>query len=173
MYCAGRLNGELKLHCHDAATWRFPSFSGKVACRGLDFHFWDAVDDLSRTHIDLVFDHQRLYMHNASGLFGSVPLTLSGDSASPVMCCLTAELPLACRCGLTNLREAVLSCVHASSRASLISPYTATAWGKQVDKLLVVWLPRMSSSSHFLYCPGSSRWNRRFYSADDTSSRLN
>ncbi|KAL3160063.1 hypothetical protein ABBQ38_009778 [Trebouxia sp. C0009 RCD-2024] len=76
---AGRLNGELNLHCHDAATWRFPSFSGKVACRGLDFHFWDAVDDLSHTDIDLVFDEQRLYMHKASGLFGSVPLTLSGD----------------------------------------------------------------------------------------------
>lgn len=54
-----------------------------MACRGLDFHFWDAVDDLSRTDIDLVFDEQRLYMHNASGLFGSVPLTLSGDSAFP------------------------------------------------------------------------------------------
>ena len=77
--CVGRLNGELKLHCHDATTWRFPSFSGKVACRGLDFHFWDAVDDLSRTDIDMVFDKQRLYMHNASGMFGSVPVTLSGE----------------------------------------------------------------------------------------------
>lgn len=83
--CAGRVNGELKLHCHDAATWRFPSFSGSVACRGLDFHFWDAVDDLSSTDMDLVFDRQRVYMHNASGMFGSVPLTLSGG--------------LACACG--------------------------------------------------------------------------
>ena len=73
------MNGELKLHCHDAATWRFPSFSGKVTCRGIDFHFWDAVDDLSKTDIDLVFDDQRLYMHNASGIFGSIPLTLSGE----------------------------------------------------------------------------------------------
>ncbi|KAL0030394.1 hypothetical protein WJX79_000988 [Trebouxia sp. C0005] len=76
---AGRLDGELKVHCHDAATWKFPSFAGQVACRGLDFHFWDAVDDLSKTNIDLVFDDQRLYMHNAIGMFGSVPLTLSGD----------------------------------------------------------------------------------------------
>lgn len=74
----GRLDGELKVHCHDAATWKFPSFAGQVACRGLDFHFWDAVDDLSKTNIDLVFDDQRLYMHNAIGMFGSVPLTLSG-----------------------------------------------------------------------------------------------
>lgn len=80
-WCVGRVNGELKLHCHDAATWRFPSFSGNVACRGLDFHFWDAVDDLSCTDMDLVFDRQRLYMHNASGMFGSVPLTLSGESS--------------------------------------------------------------------------------------------
>ena len=86
--CAGRLNGELNLRCHDAASWRFPSFSGKVACRALNFHFWDAVDDLSRTDIDLVFDDQRLYMHNASGLFGSVPLTLSGDPAFPCTCCV-------------------------------------------------------------------------------------
>jgi len=74
----GRMNGEMKVHCHNAATWKFPSFSGQVACRGIDFHFWDAVDDLSSTDIDLVFDDQRLYMHNASGMFGSVPLTLSG-----------------------------------------------------------------------------------------------
>ena len=75
----GRLDGELKVHCHDAATWKFPSFAGQVACRGLDFHFWDAVDDLSKTNIDLVFDDQRLYMHNAVGMFGSIPLTLSGE----------------------------------------------------------------------------------------------
>ena len=81
------MNGELKLHCHDAATWRFPSFAGKVACRGVDFHFWDAVDDLSKTDIDLVFDDQRLYMHNASGMFGSVPLTLSGECGCAVLSC--------------------------------------------------------------------------------------
>ena len=78
---AGRLDGELKMHCHNAATWKFPAFSGQVACRGLDFHFWDAVDDLSKTDIDFVFDDQRLYMHNASGYFGSVPLTLSGANS--------------------------------------------------------------------------------------------
>ena len=76
------MDGQLKVHCHDAATWKFPSFAGQVACRGLDFHFWDAVDDLSKTDIDLVFDDQRLYMHNATGMFGSVPLTLSGESLS-------------------------------------------------------------------------------------------
>ena len=82
--CVGRMDGELKVHCHDAATWRFPSFSGQLACRGLDFHFWDAVDDLSSTNIDLVFDDQRLYMHNASGMFGSIPLTLSGNACTAV-----------------------------------------------------------------------------------------
>lgn len=56
-----------------------------MACRGMDFHFWDAVDDLSKTDIDLVFDDQRLYMHNASGLFGSVPLTLSGECGWAVL----------------------------------------------------------------------------------------
>ena len=27
----------------------------------------------------LVFEEQRMYMHNASGMFGSVPLTLTGE----------------------------------------------------------------------------------------------
>lgn len=76
---AGRLNGEFGVRCHDAASWKFPSFSGQMACNGIDFHFWDAVDDLSNVDMTLVFDDQRMYMHNASGMFGSIPLTLSGE----------------------------------------------------------------------------------------------
>ena len=68
----------MRVRCHDAATWRFPTFAGQLACSEVDFHFWDAVDDLSRVNMTLVFDEQRMYMHNASGMFGSIPLTLTG-----------------------------------------------------------------------------------------------
>lgn len=81
---AGRIDGDFRVHCHDAASWNFPSFAGQVACKGMDFHFWDAVDDLSRVDMTLVFEDQRMYMHNASGMFGSVPLTLSGKQGAAV-----------------------------------------------------------------------------------------
>ena len=28
----GRISGELSLRAHDAATWHFPSFGGRVRC---------------------------------------------------------------------------------------------------------------------------------------------
>ena len=42
------------------------------------FHFWDAVDDFSRTNMDLIFEHDRLYLHDASGHFGAVPMSITG-----------------------------------------------------------------------------------------------
>ena len=47
-------------------------------CRGGSFHFWDAVDDFSGAHMDLLFEGDRMYVHNASGKFGAVPLTMTG-----------------------------------------------------------------------------------------------
>ena len=48
------------------------------------FHFWDAVDDFMGVEVDLVFDRDRLYLHNAMGNFGAVPLALSGNTWPPV-----------------------------------------------------------------------------------------
>ena len=81
--CAGRLNGKFSLHSYDAATWRLPSFGGKLKARGGSFHLWDATDDFSDVTMDLLFEHDRLYMHNARGLFGAVPMTLTGAHATP------------------------------------------------------------------------------------------
>ena len=46
------------------------------------FHFWDAVDDFSRTNMDLIFEHDRLYLHDASGHFGAVPMSITGTLAA-------------------------------------------------------------------------------------------
>ena len=75
----GRVSGELRLRSHNEETWRFPSLRGRVKCRGLDFHFWDSPDSLSGANMDLLFEGDRLYLHNASGHFGAVPITLAGD----------------------------------------------------------------------------------------------
>ena len=55
------------------------------------FHFWDAVDDFSRTNMDLIFEHDRLYLHDASGHFGAVPMSITGVSPPQ-------KRPLRCRC---------------------------------------------------------------------------
>ena len=66
------------MHANDAETWRLPLFQGRIRCRGMAFHFWDATDDFSDTHMDLLFEGHRLYLHNARGFFGAVPLTITG-----------------------------------------------------------------------------------------------
>lgn len=47
-------------------------------CRDGEFHFWDAVDDFSEANMDLLFEGARMYLHNASGRFGAVPLSMTG-----------------------------------------------------------------------------------------------
>lgn len=47
-------------------------------CRDGSFHFWGAVDDFNDTNMDLLFEGDRMYVHNGSGKFGAVPLTLAG-----------------------------------------------------------------------------------------------
>lgn len=79
---AGRLNGSFKMHCYDAATWHLPSFSGRIHTNGGAFHIWDATDDFSEVAMDLLFEHDRLYMHNAKGFFGAVPMSMTGVCAS-------------------------------------------------------------------------------------------
>ena len=50
----------------------------RCRCRGADFHFWDAADDIRDADLDLVIEKDRLYLHNATGRFGSVPMTVTG-----------------------------------------------------------------------------------------------
>ena len=79
IYDSGRLNGELRMHAHDADSWHLPHFSGRIRCSDTSFHFWDATDDFSRVSMDLLFEGHRLYLHNAKGLFGAVPMTITGS----------------------------------------------------------------------------------------------
>ena len=72
-------NGELHIRSHDAASWRYPEFTGRVEVRGADFHFWDATDDIRGADMDLVFERDRLYLHNTTGSFGAVPMSVTGD----------------------------------------------------------------------------------------------
>jgi hypothetical protein len=48
-------------------------------CRDASFHFWDATDDINGASLDLLFERDRLYLHNARGSFGAVPMNLTGE----------------------------------------------------------------------------------------------
>ena len=75
---AGRLNGRLRLLSNDADSWRFPVIRGRIRGHDLGFHFFDAPDDFSRTKLDLMFEGDRLYLHNTQGYFGAVPMSFTG-----------------------------------------------------------------------------------------------
>jgi hypothetical protein len=68
---------------YDAATWRFPAIRGRLRCAGGGFHFFDAPDDFSATKLDLLFEGERLYLHGAQGMFGAVPISVTGARAVP------------------------------------------------------------------------------------------
>ena len=46
---------------------------------GVDLHFWDAPDDILGADMDLLFEKDRVYLHNATGHFGALPLSVSGQ----------------------------------------------------------------------------------------------
>lgn len=48
------------------------SYSGRVSYPGL----WNAIQGVNGT---LFFQGQRLFFHNTSGLYGAIPLQVSGD----------------------------------------------------------------------------------------------
>jgi len=73
------------------------------------FHFWDAVDDFSRTNMDLIFEHDRLYLHDASGHFGAVPMSITGVLRSECSHVLCDSLYAQPRCqGCANVQYASL-----------------------------------------------------------------
>ena len=76
---SGNLNGEVRLHCHDEASWDFPLLSGSVRGTGLRFHIVDAPDDFAGVDADFLLEGRRIYFHGAQGMYGAIPLTATGD----------------------------------------------------------------------------------------------
>lgn len=46
---------------------------------GVDLHFWDSPDDIQGASMDLLFERDRVYLHKATGSFGAIPLSVSGE----------------------------------------------------------------------------------------------
>ena len=75
----GRADGELVIKSDTVESWKFPKFYGKIAVIDSQFHFWDATDDIFDADLDLVFEGDQLFIHRATGRFGAIPMSLSGD----------------------------------------------------------------------------------------------
>jgi len=76
---AGRLDGEIVIRCCDADSWDFPLLSGRFRGAGLRFHFVDAPDDFAGVDAEFLFDGRKLYLHDARGFYGAIPLSCTGD----------------------------------------------------------------------------------------------
>ncbi|KZV19901.1 hypothetical protein F511_32243 [Dorcoceras hygrometricum] len=57
----------------------FPNLHGQLDITGLAFHIYDAPSRFSDISASLFFRAQRIYLHNARGWFGNIPLEASGD----------------------------------------------------------------------------------------------
>ncbi|KAK9149506.1 hypothetical protein Scep_008263 [Stephania cephalantha] len=57
----------------------FPNIHGQLDVKGLNFQIYDAPSYFSETGASLCFRGQRIFLHNAIGWFGDVPLEASGD----------------------------------------------------------------------------------------------
>ncbi|KAK9208010.1 hypothetical protein WN944_000361 [Citrus x changshan-huyou] len=93
MWSKGRATGEKSLvdyarstiliaaHVHLCMSTgeTFPSLHGQLDITGLAFRIFDAPSLFSDISTSLCFRGQRIFLHNASGWFGSVPLEASGD----------------------------------------------------------------------------------------------
>ncbi|KAK7377280.1 hypothetical protein VNO80_02702 [Phaseolus coccineus] len=77
IWSKGRASGEVHLCMSKGET--FPNFHGQLDVIGLDFQPLDAPSSFSNISASLCFRGQRIFLHNASGWFGSVPLEASGD----------------------------------------------------------------------------------------------
>ncbi|KAK7384787.1 hypothetical protein VNO78_30489 [Psophocarpus tetragonolobus] len=73
----GRASGEVHLCMSKGET--FPNFHGQLDVTGLNFQLLDAPSYFSNISTSLCFRGQRIFLHNASGWFGGVPLEASGD----------------------------------------------------------------------------------------------
>ncbi|XP_022729806.1 uncharacterized protein LOC111284940 isoform X2 [Durio zibethinus] len=73
----GRATGEVHLCMSRGET--FPNLHGQLDVTGLAFQIYDAPSSFSEISASLCFRGQRIFLHNSSGWFGSVPLEASGD----------------------------------------------------------------------------------------------
>ncbi|OMO80485.1 hypothetical protein COLO4_24068 [Corchorus olitorius] len=73
----GRATGEVHLCMSRGET--FPNLHGQLDVTGLAFQIYDAPSKFSDISASLCFRGQRIFLHNTSGWFGSVPLEASGD----------------------------------------------------------------------------------------------
>ncbi|CAA0810610.1 embryo defective 2410 [Striga hermonthica] len=73
----GRASGEVHICMSRGET--FPNLHGQLDVTGVNFHIYDAPSCFSDTSASLFFRAQRIFLHNARGWFGDVPLEASGD----------------------------------------------------------------------------------------------
>lgn len=73
----GRASGEV--HICMSRGESFPNLHGQLDVTGLAFQVSDAPSSFSDISASLCFRAQRIFLHNASGWFGKVPLEASGD----------------------------------------------------------------------------------------------
>ncbi|XP_078432268.1 embryo defective 2410 [Wolffia australiana] len=73
----GRATGEVHLCMSRGET--FPDLHGQLDVSDLGFQIVDAPSSFSGVKASLCFRGQRIFLHNASGMFGHAPLEASGD----------------------------------------------------------------------------------------------
>ncbi|KAL3692761.1 hypothetical protein R1sor_006412 [Riccia sorocarpa] len=76
-WTGGRASGEV--HAWMLKGDQFPSFGGRLDVKEVDFSIWDAPAPFKGVSGTLFFQGQRLFFHNTSGFYGSIPLQVSGD----------------------------------------------------------------------------------------------
>ncbi|XP_051136836.1 protein TIC236, chloroplastic [Andrographis paniculata] len=73
----GRASGEVHICMSKGET--FPNLHGQLDVTGLAFHIYDAPSWFSDMSGTLFLRAQRIFLHNARGFFGDVPVEASGD----------------------------------------------------------------------------------------------
>ncbi|KAL8253626.1 hypothetical protein R6Q59_031847 [Mikania micrantha] len=73
----GRASGEVHICMSQGES--FPNLHGQLDVTGLAFQIFDAPSSFSDMSASLCFRAQRIFLHDASGWFGKVPLEASGD----------------------------------------------------------------------------------------------
>lgn len=77
MWSNGRASGEVHICMSRGET--FPNLHGQLDVTGLAFHIYDAPSRFSDISASLCFRAQRIFLQNARGWFGDLPLEASGD----------------------------------------------------------------------------------------------
>lgn len=77
VWANGRATGEV--HICMSRRDHFPNLHGQLDVRGLEFQVLDTPSHFSALSGSLCFQGQRIFLHNASCIFGEVPLEASGD----------------------------------------------------------------------------------------------